>query len=70
LKTSEIRALNDEELTKQLQQSERQLFDLRFSLVTRKLVNVREVERMRKDIARLKTIQREREMGLVPEPKK
>jgi large subunit ribosomal protein L29 len=70
LKTSEIRALNDEELTKQLQQSERQLFDLRFSLVTRKLVNVREVERMRKDIARLKTIQREREMGLVPESKK
>ncbi|MFC2012462.1 50S ribosomal protein L29, partial [Chloroflexota bacterium] len=40
-----------------------ELFDLRFRLATRQLVNHREIKRVRKQIARMKTIMRERELG-------
>ena len=64
MKIKEIRALNAEELVKQLEASHRELFDLRFRLAIRKLVNHREVPRVKKEIARLKTIIREGELGI------
>ena len=64
MKVKEIRALSNEDLAKQLQTAHRQLFDLRFRLATRQLVNHRELLRVTKDIARLKTIMRERELGI------
>ena len=64
MKIVEIRALSTEELTKQLEAAHRELFDLRFRLVTKQLVNHREVRRVGKEIARLKTIMRERELGI------
>lgn len=64
MKVEEIRALSSEELVKQLEAAHKELFDLRFRLATKQLVNHREVRRGRKKIARLKTIIRERELSL------
>ena len=64
MKTEEIRALSNEELEKQLEASRKELFDLRFRLSTRQLVNHRELHRVKKEIARLQTIMRERELGI------
>jgi len=64
LKTKEIRALSPEDLSKQLEAAHRELFDLRFRLATRQLVNHREIPRVKREIARLETIMRERELGI------
>jgi len=64
LKVEEIRALGTKELAKQLEEAHQELFNLRFRLATRQLVNHREIPRVKKKIARLKTIMREREMGI------
>jgi large subunit ribosomal protein L29 len=64
LKVKEIRALSDEELVKQLEAAHQELFNLRFRLATKQLVNHREIPRAKKKIARLKTMLRERELGI------
>jgi len=64
LKLEEIRALSSEELAKQLGAAHQELFNLRFRLATKQLVNHREISRVKKKIARLKTIMRERELGI------
>ena len=64
MKVKEIRALSPEELAKQLEAAQQELFNLRFRLATRQLVNHREVPRVKKMIARLKTIMRERELDI------
>lgn len=62
MKITEIRAFNTEELDRQLETAERELLDLHFRLETKQLVNSCEIRRVRKDIARMKTILREREL--------
>ncbi len=64
MKVDEFRALNTEELVKQTEQAHQELFNLRFRLSTRQLVNHREIRRVKKKIARLNTIKRERELGI------
>ena len=64
MKVDELRALSNEELTKQLEEAHQELFNLRFRLATRQLVNHREIPRVRRDIARLKTVIKERELGI------
>ena len=64
MKVEEIRALTTEELEKQLEAAHQELFDLRFRLATKQLVNHREIPRVKKKIARLKTILRERELEI------
>ncbi len=64
MKVEEIRALSSEELAKQLEAAHKELFDLRFRLATKQLVNHREIRRVKKTIARMKTIMRERELIL------
>ena len=64
MKVDEIRALGTEELAKQLEEAHQELFNLRFRLATRQLVNHREIPRVKKKIARLKTIIKERELGI------
>ena len=64
MKVEEIRALSSEELVKQLEATHKELFDLRFRLATKQLVNHRQILKVKKDIARLKTIMRERELSL------
>ncbi len=63
MKVEEIRALSAEELEKQLEEAHQELFNLRFRLATKQLVNHREIPRVKKKIARLKTIMRERELA-------
>ncbi|MFC1977115.1 50S ribosomal protein L29 [Chloroflexota bacterium] len=64
MKVEEIIALSNEELVKQVEEAQKELFELRFRLSTKQLVNHREVRRVKKKTARLKTIIRERELGL------
>ena len=63
MKLEEIRALDAKELTKQLESAHQELFDLRFRLATKQLVNHRQIRATRKQIARLKTVIRERELN-------
>ena len=55
--------MSDEELAKQVEEARRELFNLRFRLATKQLANHREVRTVKKRIARLKTIMRERELN-------
>ena len=64
MKVEEIRALSSDELLKQLEETHQELFNLRFRLSTKQLVNYREIPRVKKKIAQLKTITRERELGI------
>jgi large subunit ribosomal protein L29 len=65
LKASEMRTLNNEELLTKLNEAHEELFNLRFRLTTRQLGNHREIPRVKKRIARIETILRERELGTV-----
>jgi len=65
LKSSEMRTLNNEELLTKLNEGHEELFNLRFRLATRQLGNHREIPRVKKRIARIETILRERELGTV-----
>jgi large subunit ribosomal protein L29 len=62
VKVEEVRALSDKELDKQLEEAHQELFNLRFRLATKQLVNHREIPRVKKRIAQIKTIMREREL--------
>ena len=64
MKVSEIRALSSEDLAKRLEEAHQELFNLRFRLATKQLVNHREIPRVKKEIARLKTVMREQELGI------
>lgn len=59
----EIRALNDSELRGQLEDAQRELFNIRFRLATKQLVNHREIRKVKKRIARMKMVLRERELA-------
>ncbi len=64
MKLDEFRALSPEDLQKQLEESHQELFNLRFRLTTKQLVNHREIRRVKKKIARLETLLREKELGI------
>ena len=64
MKLEEIRAKSNEELVKRLEEAHQELFNLRFRLATKQLVNHREIPRVKKEIACLKTIIVERELGI------
>ena len=63
----EIYAMTPEQLQQALEDAHRQLFTLRFQHATRQLANTSELQRVRRQIARLKTIQRQRELAAVEE---
>ncbi|KEI45212.1 50S ribosomal protein L29 [Saccharopolyspora rectivirgula] len=65
---SELRELNDEELVQRLKEAKEELFNLRFQMATGQLQNNRRLGVVRKDIARIYTIMRERELGLSVSP--
>ncbi|OIP27188.1 MAG: 50S ribosomal protein L29, partial [Dehalococcoidia bacterium CG2_30_46_9] len=60
MKADEIRALGGEELRLKLSEAHEELFNLRFRLATRQLVNHREIPKVKKKIARINTIFREK----------
>jgi large subunit ribosomal protein L29 len=60
VKIEEVRALSTPELTNKLDANRQELFNLRLKLTTKQLVNHREIPRVKKDIARMETILKER----------
>jgi large subunit ribosomal protein L29 len=62
-KTEDLRELPVSELTERLETTREELFNLRFQLATGQLDNYRRVRLLRRDIARVKTVLREREMA-------
>lgn len=62
MKASEIHALKDDELKVKLSELKQELFNLRFSHATGQLYNPMQMRKCKKDIARIKTVMREREL--------
>ncbi|MEH3156370.1 MAG: 50S ribosomal protein L29 [Gordonia paraffinivorans] len=65
---SELRALGDTELAERLKESKEELFNLRFQMATGQLDNNRRLRLVRREIARVYTVLRERELGLAAAP--
>jgi large subunit ribosomal protein L29 len=63
MKAAELRDLADEELRGKLRELQEELFNLRFQLATGQIENVGRIRTVRRDIARLKTIQRQRQLA-------
>lgn len=61
MKASNVRELNNEELTAKLVDLKKELFNLRLSHATGQLSNPLALNNVKKDIARVKTVLRERE---------
>ena len=64
MKHKEFRDLSTDDLKKQLEESHQELFNLRFRLTTKQLVNHREVRSVKRKIAVLNTLLKERELGI------
>jgi large subunit ribosomal protein L29 len=62
MKTKEIREKNDEALEHELRDRQKHLFDLRSQAVTEKLEDPSQLLKVRRDIARMKTILRQRQI--------
>jgi len=62
MKASEIREKTQSELDKELKELKSELFKLRFQLATNQLENPMRIKEVKKSIARVKTVMREREL--------
>ena len=67
MEARDIRVLVDNEIRQKLDESDETLFNLRFQRVVGQLENTARLREVRRDIARLKTILRERELAAVEE---
>jgi large subunit ribosomal protein L29 len=63
-KATELRELGDEEIVAKLREAKEELFNLRFQAATGQLENHGRLKAVRKDIARIYTLMRERELGI------
>ena len=64
LAPSALRGFDDEKLVEELRKAKEELFNLRFQVATGQLDNNRRLQTVRRDIARIYTILRERELGI------
>jgi large subunit ribosomal protein L29 len=62
----ELRELEQDELIAKLLEAKQELFNLRFQAATGQLENHGRLRAVRKEIARIYTVMRERELGIVP----
>ncbi|MEZ4656569.1 MAG: 50S ribosomal protein L29 [Caldilineaceae bacterium] len=63
MKASEIRSMTNAELANRLDDSYQEIFNLRFQRASGKLTNTARMGLVRRDIARIKTVLRERELA-------
>ena len=63
-KTNELREQDDDQLVAALRVGKEELFNLRFQVATGQLDNNRRLQVVRRDIARIYTVMRERELGI------
>ncbi len=64
MKSSEYRGMNDEQLDLALKDLVKNLFHLRFQSATDRLETPSELIKSKKEVARIKTIMRERQLGV------
>jgi len=64
----DLRSLSGPELVDKLREAKEELFNLRFQAATGQLRNNRRLQIVRRDIARIYTVMRERELGLSEDP--
>jgi large subunit ribosomal protein L29 len=64
-RTAELRELNDTELEHRLGEAKEELFNLRFQSATGQLESHGRLRAVRKEIARIYTVLRERELGII-----
>ncbi|MCB9412009.1 MAG: 50S ribosomal protein L29 [Actinobacteria bacterium] len=64
---TELRSLDTDELVTKLKEAKEELFNLRFQAATGQLDNHSRLRAVRKEIARIYTVMRERELGIVSE---
>ena len=64
----EFRELDNAELETRLKDAKEELFNLRFQLATGQLTNNRRIGVVKRDIARVYTVLRERELGMTETP--
>lgn len=64
MKANELRNKSVEELNKSVTDLKTELFNLRFQLATGELDNPMRIKKVKKDIARVKTVLRERELNI------
>lgn len=64
MKAKEIRDLTTAEIEQNVKSLKEELFNLRFQLATGQLENTARIREVRKSIARMKTVVREREIGV------
>ncbi|MFW6266087.1 MAG: 50S ribosomal protein L29 [Halanaerobiales bacterium] len=64
MRVDELRELTNEELEEKLREFKEELFNLRFQNATAQLENPMRIRQVRRTIARIKTIVRERELDL------
>ena len=62
MKKSEVHNMSDAEMTEEVARLRKQLFDLKSQAVTEKLENPRQLGNIRRDIARILTEQRQRQL--------
>ena len=62
MKTEEINEMSEDELHRTLDESRQELFNLRFQIATRKIKNHQRIPAVKRDIARIMTALREREL--------
>jgi large subunit ribosomal protein L29 len=62
-RADELRALSDDALAKELNEAYRRLFTIRLQLSTRQQTNTAEKMKVKRQIGRIRTIQRERELA-------
>jgi large subunit ribosomal protein L29 len=60
---AEIRDLTDDEIAARIAEVQEELFRLRFRTATQQLENPALIQRLRRDVARMKTVLRERELA-------
>ena len=63
MKINELRKLTNEDLNKRITESKKELLDLRIKQSTGSLEKPSKIHELRKDVARMKTILRERELS-------
>lgn len=68
-KATELRELADDELVTKLGEAKEELFNLRFQFASGQLDNNRRLQVVRREIARIYTVMRERELGITPSHK-
>ncbi|NLJ73431.1 MAG: 50S ribosomal protein L29 [Firmicutes bacterium] len=64
MKAKEVRELSTSELEQKLEELKEELFNLRFQLATGQLDNPMRIREVRKNIARVKTVMRERVLDI------